>query len=137
MLQQPRTLELVRKDARELQTMPPPRAIPKTNRAPMGKHVGPGLQACVRDATSCKQLGSADESFNQAIRLGPSSGALNKHAAPPDLEVRVDRCSLAETTACVERGPEQARGASPTEVSTAPRTARRAASAAVAEGYPE
>ena len=55
---------------------PLPRAIPKTNRAPMGKHVGPRLQACVRDATSCEQLGAADESFNQAIRLGPSSGAL-------------------------------------------------------------
>jgi hypothetical protein len=41
-----------------------------------GKHVGPRLQACVRDATSCEQLGAADESFNQAKRLGPSSGAL-------------------------------------------------------------
>ena len=55
---------------------PLPRAIPRTSRAPMGKHVGPRLQACVRDATSCEQLRAADESFNQAKRLGPSFGAL-------------------------------------------------------------
>ena len=46
-------------------------------RAPrVGWHVGPEPQACVRVATSCKQLGAADGSFNRATRLGPSSGAL-------------------------------------------------------------
>ena len=46
-------------------------------RAPrMGKHVGPEPQACVRDATSCEQLGAADGSFSRATRLGPSPNAL-------------------------------------------------------------
>ena len=44
--------------------------------ASSGRHVGPEPQACVRVATSCKQLGAADGSFNRATRLGPSSGAL-------------------------------------------------------------
>ena len=46
-------------------------------RAPrLGRHVGPKLQASVRDATSCEQLGAADGSFNRATRLGPSPSAL-------------------------------------------------------------
>ena len=98
---------LVREDARELQTIPPPRAIPMADRAPrMGRHVGPEPQACVRDATSCEQLGAADGSFSRATRLGPSPNALwmgQKEASVQDTRSGYPRGGLA-------RGADKASG---------------------------